>query len=312
MAQHLTNMEITEISLVDEPANEDAKVVIVKSKSGPAADADRVKKPVPMAKLAGAVIAAIEEMTPQIVEKALAEGFSADPEVAAAATAIVKETVMDMEAVTKALEEAEVKLDALEKRATEAEASSKAKDEIIKAKDEEISKSKKKMPYKADAKGDGNDMEPDEDEDDEEVMKSLPDSIRKQLADGREAREELAKAKADAEKVEAFEKAKALNVGDAEKVGGLLLRIKKGTTTPADADELEGVLKVASKIAAQSPLFKSIGTSDASEGSPDEVLKSKAEEIQKKSDGKLTYAQAYDRALIENPGVYNEYLAKRR
>ncbi|CAB5220374.1 hypothetical protein UFOVP233_60 [uncultured Caudovirales phage] len=311
MAQHLTNMEITEISLVDEPANEDAKVVIVKSKSGPAADAGGSKKPVPMAKIAGAVIAAIEEMTPQIVEKAMAEGFSADPEVADAAAAIVKETVMDMEAVTKALEEAEAKLDALEKRATEAEASVKAMDDIIKAKDEEIAKAKKK-PAKADAKDDGNDTEPDADEDDAEVMKSLPESIRKQLADGREAREQLAKAKADAEKAEAIEKAKALNVGDAEKVGGLLLRIKKGLTTPADADEIEGVLKTASKIAAQSPLFKSIGTSDASEGTPDEVLKAKAEEIQKKSDGKMTFAQAYDRALIENPGVYNEYLAKRR
>ena len=34
----LTDMEITEISLVDEPANDDARVVIVKAKSKPPMD----------------------------------------------------------------------------------------------------------------------------------------------------------------------------------------------------------------------------------------------------------------------------------
>lgn len=306
MANNLTNMEITEISLVDEPANEDAKVVIVKSKSGAAPDAGGPKKPVPMAKIAGAVIAAIEEMTPQIVEKAMAEGFSADPEVADAAAAIVKETVMDMEAVTKALEEAEAKLDALEKRAIDAEADSKAKDDIIKSQAEEITKAKAK------ADEDGKHKEPDGDEDDEAVMKSLPESLRKRLEAGKAAEVALAKAKEDAEKAEFIAKAKSLNVGDADKVGALLMRVAKGATTAADAEEIEGVLKSAAKIAAQSPLFKSLGATGAADADPEAMLKSKADEIVAKSGGSKTFAAAYDQALSENPDLYNAFIAKRR
>lgn len=308
MANNLTNMEITEISLVDEPANEDAKVVIVKAKSG-TADGGPFK-PVPMAKIAGAVIAAIEEMTTQIVEKAMAEGFSADPAVAEAAAAIIKETVMDMETVTKALEEAEAKLDALEKRATDAEAELKAKDDIIKAKDEEITKAKKKPAF---MKPDGDEaMEEDEAEDEAEVMKSLPESLRKRLEEGNAARVELAKSRDEAEQAEYIAKAKALNVGDADKLGGVLRRIAKGTTTTADVAEVEAVLKAAAKIAAQSPLFKSLGAAGAADADPEAILKNKADEIVAKSGGTKTFAQAYDQALAENPEAYNAYVAKRR
>lgn len=318
MANKLTNMEITEISLVDEPANEDAKVVLVKSKSG-LADGGPLK-PVPMAKIAGAVIAAIEEMTPQIVEKAMAEGFSADPDAADAAAAIVKETVMDMEAVTKALEEAEAKLDALEKRTTDADAELKAKDDIIKAKDELIAAKDEEIAKAKAAKGKGkkgDHSEPDGDEgegeDEEEVMKSLPESIRKRLEEGNAAREALAKARDEAEKAEYIAKAKELNVGDAEKLGGVLRRIAKGTTTVADVAEVESVLKAAAKIAAQSPLFKSLGAAGAADADPEAILKSKADEIVAKSNGKLTFAQAYDQALAENPETYSAYVvAKRR
>ena len=325
MPQRLTDMEIHEISLVDEPANEDARVVIVKAKSGfkPCDDCkdaegcmkkgscamekgyghSGAKKSVPMAKIAGAVLAAIEELAPQIVEKAMAEGFSADPDAAAAATAILQETVMDMEAVTKALEEAEAKLETLEKRATEAEAASLAKDDVIKAKDAELAELVAKSGAKAAA---------DEGNADEEVMKSLPESIRKRLEDADALRVEVQKAKDKAELDEQVAKAKALGAADADAVGALLLRVMKGQTTADDAKVMEDLLKTAKAVDDKSPLFKSIGTSAAAEGEPEAMLKAKADEIVAKSGGSLTFAQAYDKALAENPNLYNDYVAKRR
>lgn len=245
----------------------------------------------------------------------MAEGFSADPDAAAAATAILQETVMDMEAVTKALEDAEAKLDTLEKRAADAEAALEAKDAIIKAKDAELAEIRKGKGYKkADAKDDDNSDtdEDDKDEDDAEVMKSLPESIRKRLAEADALRVEVQKAKDKAELDEHIAKAKALGAADADKVGGLLMRVAKGMTTQDDAAALEDLLKSAKAVDDKSPLFKSVGTAAAAEGDPEAILKSKADEIVAKSGGKLTFAQAYDQALTENPSVYNDYIAKRR
>lgn len=296
MANKLTDMEIQEISLVDEPANEDARVVIVKAKAGSVTDS-----PVSMAMIAGAVLAAIEALAPQIVEKAMAEGFSADPDAAMAAASIIKEVVMDAESVTNALEKAEADIVALTKRAEDAEAALKDLQDVIKAKDDEIAKLAAGKP----AEGD-----------EEEVLKALPESIRKRLeaaeADARSAREEIQKAKDAAEMAEAIAKAKALQMGDPEKIGGLLLRIRKGATTVADADEIEAVLKSAAEIAAKSPLFKAIGSAAAVDGDPEDLLKAKADEIMKASDGKISFAQAYDKALTDNPALYSAYVAKRR
>lgn len=292
----LTDMEISEISLVDEPANEAARVVIFKRK-----DNDMTQptgygpdNPVPMALIAGAVLAAIENLAPNIVEKAMAEGFSADPGAAKAAATILQETVMDLEAVTKALEAAEEKQAKLEKSLADAEAVIRAKDEIIKAKDEEIAKSK---PAPA--------------ADDEEIIKGLPEPIRKQLEEGRAAKEQLAKAMEAADLAESVAKARDLKVGNPEKVGELLLRVRKGTTTAADAEQIEAVLKSAAEIGAKSPLFKSIGSAEGVPGDdPEAVLKAKADEIVKAKG--ITFAKAYDEALAANPDLYNAFIAKRR
>lgn len=332
MPQRLTDMEIHEISLVDEPANEDARVVIVKAKGGfkpcdgckdpkgcmekgscameKGYGPDSAKKPASVAKVAGAVFDAIEKMSPQIVERAMAEGFSADPDAAATAVAILKETVMDMEAVTKALEDAEARLEALEKRATDAEAAAQAKDDVIKAKEAEIAELVAKGAAK---KAEKADMEDDED-DEEEVMKSLPESIRKRLQEADDLRVEMQKAKDKAELDAQIAKAKDLGVADADAVGALLLRVVKGQTTEADAKVMEDLLKAAKAVDDKSPLFKSIGSNGgaAADGDPEAILKAKADEIVAKSAGKVTFAQAYDQALIENPALYNDYIAKRR
>lgn len=314
----LTDMEITEISLVDEPANDDARVVIVKAKSKPPMDEEadpneaepdgdeddaeeeaeakpkgKVKKGAPLsaAKVAGAILVAINELSPQIVEKALAEGFSANPEAADMAEEIIKETIMDITQLSKALEDAEAKMEALEKRASDAEAALKDANDTIEK-----------------AKAAATPEEPNE----EEVLKSLPEPIRKRLEKAKEDEATIAKMAAEAEEKAAIAKARDLKVAEPEKIGPMLLRIAKGKSTDDDVKVIETLLKQNAAISSMSPLFRSIGSAAAVEGDPEEILKAKAAEIQKNSDGKMTNAQAYDEALKQNPSLYDAYIAKRR
>lgn len=270
MPQNLSDMTIEEISLVDDGANEDARVVIVKAKSGQSGHA------VP------------------------GGDDPSNPDAAAMAAASIKEFEMDIETLSKALEDAEAKLAALEKRASDAEASLKDAEEVIKAKEAEIDEiSKAKNPPS-----------------DEEVLKALPEAIRKRLEDAeaaaKAAEEEVAKAKAAQETAEYIAKAKSLGAGDAEKVGGLLLRVAKGLTTADDAATLESMLKAAGEQGKTAALFKALGSDTAVDGEPEAMLKAKADEIEKAAEGKLTKEQAYAKAVEQNPAIYSAYVAKRR
>ena len=187
---------------------------------------------------------------------------------------------------------------ALEKRADEAEAELAEKDEVIKQKDAELEGVKKSA-------GD----------DEEEILKSLPESIRKRLeeseAAAKEAADSIAKMKEDADTKDAIAKAKSFGVGDADKVGPLLMRVAKGVTTQDDAAYLESMLKGVGEVAGKSALFKSIGTASAVEGEPEAQLQAKADEIRKEN-SKLTKEQAYAQAVEANPQLYTAYVAKRR
>jgi hypothetical protein len=309
----LTDMQILEISLVDEPANPQAHVEIFKRKETDMPNYS-AENPVPMPILAGAVVAALNDLSAQIVEKALAAGFAADPSAAARAASLLQETVMDGDAVTKALADAEAKVEELAKaladkdgeiaksagRVTELEI-------VLKAKDEEIAKAKKKKKSEVDANENG---EPDADE--EEVMKSLPEAIRKRLEEAEASKVELQKMREKEELSTAIAKAKGMGVAEPEKVGALLLRIAKGKTTTEDAQLLEGILKGAAAIGATAAIFKSIGTAAVAEinEDPEAFLKAKAEEISKAKG--IPYAAAYTEAMDQNPQAYNAYLAKRR
>lgn len=277
MPQKLTDMIIDEISLVDEPANDSARVVIVKAKTDPA-------------------------------------GIAGDPDAADAVAAHLKEQQMDIENLSKALEDAEAKLDALEKRADDAEAQLKDAGEVIKQRDaqiasltEEVSKAKAKKQY-------AKEEDEEEEEDEAEVMKSLPASIRKRLEEAKAAQEEVAKMKAEKDEAEAIAKAKAIGVGDPAVLGPLLMRVAKGSTTADDAATLEGIFKSLGEVQKGHNvlLFKSLGSSAAVDGEPEAVLKAKADEIFKSAAGKLTKEQAYAKAMDENPGLYQAYIAKRR
>lgn len=310
MAQDLSEMTIEEISLVDDPANEQARVLIVKAKGGAKGKKASHKEPDgdegkaegdgdgDEAEAAMRLKKALDEIAPELVQ-AVVGGDPINPEAAHEAAASLKEYVMDIENLSKALEDAEARLETLEKRATDAEAALNEANEIIKAKDAELETVTK-------AAG-GEEEGPSE----EEIIKSLPESIRKRLEDAKAAEEELAKAKAKAEEDEAVAAAKKYGVGKAEEVGPMMLRVKKGMTTEADAELLDALLKSFSEVSGKSLLFKSMGSDAAVDGDPEALLKAKADEIKKANSG-LTDAQAYEKALENNPALYNAYIAKRR
>lgn len=281
MAQKLTDMIIDEISLVDDPANEQARVVITKAR------------------------AAREGQTGS-------EGISGEFDPASADQ--LQEFQMDMENLAKALEDAEAKLDTLEKRTSDAEAALADATEVIKAKDAEIAELQKGYKGKADKSADADADDEDEDED-KKVMKSLPEPVRKRLEDfekrAAEAEVALAKMRDEKDTAEAIAKAKTLNFGKAEEIGPLLMRVSKGTTTQADAEALERLFKAAGEQGKVTHLFKSIGSDTAVDGDPEVLLKAKADEIRKANSG-MTYEQAYAQAMDTNPSLYNAYIAKRR
>lgn len=270
MPQNLTEMTIEEISLVDDGANEDARVVIVKAKFGHPDHAAQ-----------GGV-------------------DPSNPDAADMAAASIKEFEMDIETLSKALDDAEAKLVALEKRAGDAEASLKDAEEVIKSKDDQIAEITKAANPPSD----------------EEVMKGLPESIRKRLEDAeaiaKAAQEEVVKAKAAQEAAEYIAKAKSLGATDADKVGGLLLRVAKGTTTADDAATLENMLKAANAQGQTAALFKAMGSDSSVDAKPEEMLKAKADEIEKAACGKMTKEQAYAKAMEENPSLYSAYVSNRR
>lgn len=310
MAQDLSDMTIEEISLVDDPANEQARVLIVKAKGGAKGkkaphmepDGDEGKTDGDgdgdEAEAAMRLKKALDEIAPELVQ-AVIGGDPINPEAAGEAAASLKEYVMDIENLSKALEDAEARLETLEKRATDAEAALNEANEIIKAKDAELEAVNKA------AGGEGDDNS------EEEIIKSLPESIRKRLEAAQAVEEELAKAKAKAEEDEAIAKAKELGVGNADELGPMLLRVRKGMTTEADAAAIETLLKSFSEVSGKSLLFKSMGSDAAVDGDPEALLKAKADEIKKANSG-LTDAQAYVKATEENPALYNAYIAKRR
>jgi hypothetical protein len=301
MAKRLHDMEITEISLVDEPANEDARVMIVKARHAP--DQSVLDGAYPKARVALAVMAAIDGLLPEIVEKAAGELPADKPDAAATAAAnFIKELVMNFEDVTKALEAADAKIETLEKRAETAETAAAEAEALLKAKEAELAELAKANQDPAEAEA--------------EIIKSLPESIRKRLEEAdavaKAAQEELQKSKDAAEAAEFVAKAKELQAGDADMIGGLLLRVAKGKTTAEDAATVEAVLKSAASVTATSELFKSLGTAgDDKALEPGEALLAKAKEL-KAADPSLTDAVAYEKALEQNPSLYTEYLAKRR
>lgn len=302
MANDLRDMEILEVSLVDEPANADARVVIVKAaggfkpcgdcpdpakcgKAGKCAGDDKAGKPMKKATSAS-----------RDAGQAMGEGDSSAQD--AAMAAIREEYQMDIETLSKSLDDAEKKLETLAKRAEDAEAALVDANDVIKAKDAEIKALQKSAAPQSE----------------EDVLKAMDPGVRalvqKARDDAKAATEALAKMQAAADEAQAIAKAREIGIGNPAEIGPLLLRVRKGATTTADADALEALMKGLAAADKTSTLFKSLGASGDVSTDPEELLKAKANEIAAAE--KISFQAAYTKALDQNPGLYNAYINKRR
>jgi hypothetical protein len=287
VAKQLTDMNIDEISLVDDPANADATVQIFKAKSPD--DKATIQKQA--ADILALIPSAIQELTQQIVAKAaLTGGFPVDSVAAQMAASSLTEYAMDIQALSKALEDAEAKFVMLEKRATDAEALN-------------ATLTTENTILKGAAAANATE---------EDVIKSAPESVQKMLADLRDKAAAsdavISKMKDEQDMTASISKAKELRFGDPEQVGPLLLRIRKASAE--DADTVTALLKRAGEVTKGSILFRQIGAADGATD-PEVLLKAKAEEISK-GNPSLSSAAAYEMALSQNPDLYSAYIAKRR
>lgn len=136
---------------------------------------------------------------------------------------------------------------------------------------------------------------------DEVVTKAL-EPVQKELKDAQALIAKMNDEKAAAVRLE---KAKDITKGlagvDVEKVAEML----KGLDD-AGQETLASVLKAASEQSKLATLLKTAGSDTAKPGSADEIAKSKADEI-RKANPKLSEQQALAMAWEQNPGLYDQH-----
>lgn len=270
--KRLTNLSIDEVSIVDDPANQHAHAVIVKANFKPCADCTDPKACSAMQKC------------------------SMDAKKSAASAASTTEVGMTLEEAQAALTKAQGEIASVTKERDEALTKAKDLESQVSAKDGEIAKLKNPPS-------------------DEDVLKALPEPVRKMVeestARAKAAEEAVAKMAAEREESESIAKAKELGVGDPTVLGPVLMRIGKGKSTADDQKLIEQLLKASRNQSQVAALFKTVGSGDKTEADPHEQILAKANEL-KKADPALTDAQAYTKAVEQNPDLYQSYVNKRR
>lgn len=291
-------MVIKEISLCEAGMNDHSRVVIVKAREPfdkNNASALEAARETVLEMLPGLA----DKLAAILVAKAQTGGVPVNKQSAADSAAAILETLMDIETLAKSLEEAEGRIETITKQAEQAAADLTAAQATIAKQTAQIEELKKAANPPSD----------------EDVMKGLPEPVRKRLlaaeADAKSNKEALAKMADEKELAEAVSKAKAIGVPNADAVGALMVRVAKGKTTAEDSKTIEGLLKSAAEVEKASLLFKSLGHHGAVDGDPEVLMKAKAEEI-RKAKPEMTEAQAFDAALQANPELYAAYQAKRR
>jgi hypothetical protein len=137
-------------------------------------------------------------------------------------------------------------------------------------------------------------------------LEALPEEIKKQLTD---QAEKIQKMEAAAEEVESIEKARGLGIlgTTPEKLGPIMLRVRKGKATEEDAKEIERVFKALSAQVDKSKFFAAIG-SDGNDGDvadldPSNEIIRKARKLMSEDKG-LDMAAAQQKVCAENPELY--------
>lgn len=285
MPKQLSDIELDEVSVCAEPANEDAVVVIVKAKSNnhdtensmPPIDDERVED-------AADLEANDEGFDDETLEAVAGEMAELDE---------AGELVPAFAAMLAGLEEAG---ETITKMA--------AAYEEIEGEHEELKKSASLLVSKVEKMAKGGDQEA---TDLVSVLKSsmggaeLDPAVERRVA----ALEIVAKA---AEEKEAIEKARAIGAGKPEELAPVLVRLRKANAK--DADYIEGLLKTQAGMIKKSNAFKTLGASDPAPSSAIAKASLAAEEIRKAAPA-LSKQQALARVFEENPDLYAEHLAEK-
>jgi hypothetical protein len=281
----ICKLRIDEVSLVDEGDNPGAEVSILKRR-------DR-----------GVDAAVLKQRLADIAEAiAAANEFAAEAADMGAEPAQILKGLenMDLEALNARLGEIEGDLATITKERDDALAAVTAHAATIATltteRDEAIAKAK-----------------PAEGDDDTDVLKDLPEAIRKRIenaeATAKEAVDEVAKARDERAELAAITKARTIGLveGQVEPVGQLLHRIAKHSQE--DADKVFEILKTAGTVNADgAKLFEAIGKAaggDANATAAETKLEEGISAIQKVKPG-TTREQAYAEVLDANPGLYDE------
>lgn len=285
MATALRRLRLKRVSLVDQPANEQARVVLYKSAE------DIAKAPLGIEHYA-------EKMQPTAAEVHV-DGFANCKKCGTAVKKGMKECPKcgapmpgmepDEDDVTKAAdgrpeeEQMDEKLKAdLDAALAEVESLKKEREELQKRLDtpEEIEKRK---------------------------LAALPESIRKQLQDQADEIRKMRDERAEAESIAKAAKEMPNVPGKPEDLGRLLKRVKD-VAAAEDFEALTTLLKAASAQIEKGKLFSEVGKSgDAGDESPLAQFERKAQELVSKGAGKVAIDEAYAIVARQEPALYRAY-----
>ncbi len=269
----LVDLSLTEVSLVDRPANAGAEVVLFKR------DAAQPQEEVPMS-----------EQTETVVKTEVAPDLSAIEALIAKSETRLDELNTALNDKNAVIKKMQAELDTLRTEnlvlTTQAETVAKRDtsndtlDDILKSAPEPIQKALATLT--------------------ERVEKA--ESSAKRYADQIEKSEWVKKAEPLANHLPAT----------ADAIGGLLQRVAKGMSTADDAAELERIFKSVNAMAGQhGTLFQEIGNAAGDTVTAKSRIEAVATDIRKSETG-LSQEQAVAKALAQHPDLYVDYLTEHR
>lgn len=313
LRKRLSNMHITEVSLVDHPANDDARTEIIKRATPP--EPEEAFMPGEYDYEDTKLLDGDQEFDGEdgdgdevVLLIPTDDGFL---EVTADDLADVTDAIDDIDAAA----EAEPEDDGIQKMrvlaglaslalvgtrvAHEALASAadeiRKRDETIEAQEVEIQKRGGEPIAKRAPVVDVTQLDP---------------QLRAQLQAGQVALEEVAKRQVADEITGYVEFARGLGIGDAKVVGSMLWRIAKGRSGPNDAELVAELLSNGGRVEKNRELLATLGDGGQSSGAEARVS-AMANELVQKSGGNLTPEQVRAEIWARHPDLYRQFLAER-
>jgi predicted transcriptional regulator len=285
----ITKLKLTEVSMVDEGDNPGAMVEILKRRE-------------PSTEGLAKALSECMEAAGELSELAAGEGGMEGVEKAAR---ILGDMDMDIDQLNERLGQIETSLETITKERDDLSAKvtelTGQLETVTKERDDAVAKG-------GDDKGD-----------DEDILKGLPEPIRKRLEDAekaaKEASEAVEKARDENDLKEQVAKVRELGVKDADGMGAVLHRIAKGKSKPEDAAKVVELITIAKNVGEKSDqLFEAIGKAGGKPGegagadAATATLNERIEGILKAKPGTSREA-AYAEVIDADPKLYEE-LAK--